>query len=494
MTKVFRKSVLSVMLATGALVMGLVSVVNAAILYDGADTPGVTTADTFIVDYDDTSATNISLSFGSAGTNYFRFDTVNSRFQISSNLDMQSFQLLNARIQNVALLADVPACSAAGDRGKKIFTGATAIASVNGAQTLAANTEYICNDTNVAANRWVDTAGSSDADTLDGLDSTQFLRSDTSDNYTSGTLTFDAGTTVTFSPTATVNMPNTTADTFTVNNDAANGDSSTLSFGDGSGTILWNDTAGNFTLNNSTVVSGTMTSNSLVVNGGGTVDLNLNQVQDLRLENVATLPVCNVASTGRELYLTTLDGTNPPGQYVCDGTNWIKSSVSGTNNSLRFSAVFADAVSRPDGGLNIGTFSDLYDATNFRNYYHWTTNKAAQQDIDVVLDVRLPDDFASFQATNPIQLDLRTTDLTTTRNKIDVTGVDTAGTAMTLTTATNLVSSVANTWTPKNIGITGGTFTAGSRMQLTFKLHAIKTGGTNYDTDLNSVRLNYVRK
>lgn len=32
------------------------------------------------------------------------------------------------------------------------------------------------------------------AGTLDGLDSTQFLRSDASDNYTSGTLTFDAGT------------------------------------------------------------------------------------------------------------------------------------------------------------------------------------------------------------------------------------------------------------------------------------------------------------
>ncbi|HUW24241.1 MAG TPA: hypothetical protein VMW04_01300, partial [Patescibacteria group bacterium] len=33
-----------------------------------------------------------------------------------------------------------------------------------------------------------------DADTLDGLDSLQFLRSDTSDNFTSGTLTFDSGT------------------------------------------------------------------------------------------------------------------------------------------------------------------------------------------------------------------------------------------------------------------------------------------------------------
>ncbi|KKW26498.1 MAG: hypothetical protein VF00_C0005G0001, partial [candidate division Kazan bacterium GW2011_GWB1_52_7] len=32
------------------------------------------------------------------------------------------------------------------------------------------------------------------ANNLDGLDSSQFLRSDTSDNYTSGTLTFDPAT------------------------------------------------------------------------------------------------------------------------------------------------------------------------------------------------------------------------------------------------------------------------------------------------------------
>ena len=36
----------------------------------------------------------------------------------------------------------------------------------------------------------------SDANTLDGIDSTQFLRSDTSDSFTSGTLTFNLGTTV----------------------------------------------------------------------------------------------------------------------------------------------------------------------------------------------------------------------------------------------------------------------------------------------------------
>lgn len=487
------KKFLSGLTVTLALSMGIFSAANAAILYDGSDTPGVTTADQYVIDYDDTSTTEITLSFGSAGTNYFRFDTVNGWFEISGDLDLQSNQLLNARIQNVTVLADVPSCSAAGDRGKKIYTGASTIASVNGAQTLAANTEYICNDTNAAANRWVE-IGSSNADTLDTLDSTQFLRSDATDNYTSGTLTFDSGTTVTFTAGTNVNLPHTDSDSFSINDDAADGDTSTLSFGDGSGTFVWDDTAGNFTLNNSTVISGTLTSNSLVVNGGGTIDLNLNQVQDLRLENVASLPVCNAASTGRHLYLTTQDGTNPPGDYICDGTNWYKSSIAGTSATLDFSAEFEDAVVRADGSNNIGVLAAAYDATNFRNYYNWTSNNGSLQDIDVVLDIRLPSDFGGFATTNPIQLNMRTTSATASQNQIDVTGVDTAGTAMTLTTAADLVSTLGNTWQSKNIGITGGTFTAGSRMQLTFKMQGLKTGGTNYLTDLNSVKLNYVRK
>lgn len=43
---------------------------------------------------------------------------------------------------------------------------------------------------------WAPVVNVGDAGTLDGLDSTQFLRSDTSDSFTAGTLTTDAGTTL----------------------------------------------------------------------------------------------------------------------------------------------------------------------------------------------------------------------------------------------------------------------------------------------------------
>lgn len=48
------------------------------------------------------------------------------------------------------------------------------------------------------------------SDSLDGIDSASFLRSDTSDNFTSGTLTFDSGTTLTVADGSTTNLNSST--------------------------------------------------------------------------------------------------------------------------------------------------------------------------------------------------------------------------------------------------------------------------------------------
>lgn len=59
------------------------------------------------------------------------------------------------------------------------------------------NEVQICTATGApGAATWSTIADGGDADTLDTLDSLQFLRSDTSDHFTSGTLTTDAGTTL----------------------------------------------------------------------------------------------------------------------------------------------------------------------------------------------------------------------------------------------------------------------------------------------------------
>jgi len=60
--------------------------------------------------------------------------------------------------------------------------------------------------------------GGGDADTLDTLDSTQFLRSDASDSYTSGTLTFDATTTLDVDGSTALALPLTLANSELIQN------------------------------------------------------------------------------------------------------------------------------------------------------------------------------------------------------------------------------------------------------------------------------------
>jgi hypothetical protein len=47
-------------------------------------------------------------------------------------------------------------------------------------------------------------------------------------------------------------------------------------------------------------------------------------------------------------------------------------------------------------GSNVGTMTGKYDATNRKNYYDWTTSESGAQDYDVVLQTRLPHEFAAF--------------------------------------------------------------------------------------------------
>jgi len=66
------------------------------------------------------------------------------------------------------------------------------------------------NGSNVLTDSDTGSGNALDADTVDGIQGASLLRSDTSDNYTSGTLTFNSGTTVGFASGATINFDNTT--------------------------------------------------------------------------------------------------------------------------------------------------------------------------------------------------------------------------------------------------------------------------------------------
>jgi hypothetical protein len=75
-------------------------VLDAAVLYDGADTGGVTNDDVFTIDYDQ-DATQSELQFGGS-SNYLRWD--GGQFNISNDLDLSSNQIKSARMENVTAM------------------------------------------------------------------------------------------------------------------------------------------------------------------------------------------------------------------------------------------------------------------------------------------------------------------------------------------------------------------------------------------------------
>ncbi|MCG2709107.1 MAG: hypothetical protein L6246_02135, partial [Thermodesulfovibrionales bacterium] len=119
----------------------------------------------------------------------------------------------------------------------------------------------------------------------------------------------------------------------------------------------------------------------------------------------------------------------------------------------------------PDSSNNRGTLKSTYSGG--RSYYEWTTNEPTTQDYDIVVRVKLPDGFSSFDATAPIKLWNKVSDATGS-TAITVTMLDTADAAVTLTGGTGLKNTA---WTESTITIGGTpTFTAGGYVTIFIKM------------------------
>ena len=185
------------------------------------------------------------------------------------------------------------------------------------------------------------------------------------------------------------------------------------------------------------------------------------------------------------------DDVNIQGDLTVTGTvNGVP--VGQLNKSLSFQPEYMSYALDADGSDNRGKMEVFFIDTdgaaapdNF-NYYRWTTKNPALQDLDIVVRVRLPDDFLSFQAT-PIVFRYRTSDNVLASNRVDVSVEDSTGTLVPgLAGNTGLTS--AGVFATTNITFGGGTFTAGSEITLRIKLSALST---NF-ADASDFTLNYV--
>lgn len=159
-----------------------------------------------------------------------------------------------------------------------------------------------------------------------------------------------------------------------------------------------------------------------------------------------------------------------------DDTNNTFTVNQGTNSGsqVSLSPEFAGAVYYGDGANNVGQMVLAYDSSNKENYYKWTSTQSSLQDYNIAVRVKVPDDFSHWDGTAPIQFRYRTNASSSADNQMDVTMLDTAGSAVSLTGGADLAN---QSWTTATI--TGpessGTYTPGSYITIIIAMQARTT-------------------
>lgn len=438
---------------------------------------------------EDTVDTDITIEFGEALGASLVFDSVADNFEFDKDVDFQDNE-----IENIIIHSGTAFPTAV--EGKLFYRTDLNLLHVNIDGTVPG---------------WQAIATGANADTLDGLDSTQFLRSDTSDNFTAGTLTFDNGTTLELAAgstldadDATVNLDEITNNSLTLDSDDTGGNVD-LIFGTAAAARL-RHTGAQFEFNDDVDITGTITASGdatfnggvnlgdangdvININGQLGTDLDFNQqlAVELVLDQGGAFPVVPAPIEGQKFWRTDLDQ-----EFVFDGTNWIPTTnPNGLDRTLEFAAEYEDATLFGDGVDNKGTMSADHDATNDRNFYRWETRQTTIQDYDIVLQVRVPDDFADWDATAPITIQhLTDTGATVTEAQVDVTVSDTTGAAEGAL-AGNLNLNTGGAWTNATITGLAGTYTPGDFFLINIKLHSRRNAGTDFGAQVGEIILNY---
>lgn len=282
---------------------------------------------------------------------------------------------------------------------------------------------------------------------------------------TSGLFTFSTGALVGGNLTVAGNI--TTSGSLTINDDATGNAVATFTHDGGNATITYNTTTDDFEFSSTGAFTGDVTvSQDLDVQGNMSGD---------------TLTVSSGAVTinGVSYNFTGTQGAANT-SLVNDGSGnltWAESTISNSSGGiLSFHAEYPNAVYDPDGSNNVGQLALKYDDSLKKNYYRWTTSSGALNDYDIVVRVRVPDTFDSWDTASGITLEYRTADTTAANNVVTAQVFDTTGASD--ATSGNLTSTTFNTFefgTGAGSDELNGTYTAGSYMTVVIKTAATST-------------------
>lgn len=181
---------------------------------------------------------------------------------------------------------------------------------------------------------------------------------------------------------------------------------------------------------------------------------------------------------------------------VGDATNGFEVSTTGPlyrgtarpTRRIAQSPEFIGAVIRGSGTANTGTMSTGYDATNYHNYYRWTTTQATSQTYDIVVRVPVPLDYSALPLSPQICFTTYSSNLTSSTFTLEMR--DTANALVTLG-ATSFTPTTASTWGETCQTISGvPTLTPGGFMTLRMTMSALSSS----EARLGEFRLDYLTK
>lgn len=144
-----------------------------------------------------------------------------------------------------------------------------------------------------------------------------------------------------------------------------------------------------------------------------------------------------------------------------------------------------------DGTNNQATLKLGQENNKNHNFYVLTSNENSLNDLDLVVRMKLPNNFVEWKA-NPIQLYLKTDTKNDNNNNIKISLLDTENNLVNLTDADHLCSDVADRWDLKNITMdtVGTTWTKNQYFTLRIKMKSRQ----NNKTMLGEILLNYESK
>ncbi len=138
-----------------------------------------------------------------------------------------------------------------------------------------------------------------------------------------------------------------------------------------------------------------------------------------------------------------------------------------------------------DGSDNVGQLGIDLDNISLKNYYFWTSSKAALNDYDVIVRLTLPLAFNHWR--DSLRFHYRSTSANAADNKLDIQVYDTNGNPVTLSgSTTNLVST---SWASTHVEFSGTpTWTPGQDILIRMRMSA----RNGYQMHLGDLQLDYV--